>query len=158
MKRFANSFGMIVLLTTGVPTAYAADTNPATTEADSRAQGIHALCRGLVGAEIWKHTQLNFGMSIQPEGLLISEEQFQQFIDSEVTPRFPDGFTVLSGRGQFRNASGVIVREPTKVLVIFYPFAPEQSAAIDAIRAAYNSRFRQESVMRVDEALACVAF
>jgi hypothetical protein len=115
-------------------------------------------CRGVRGAELWAHTELYFGMSIQPEGTLISEEQYQQFIDLEVTPRFPEGFTVLSGRGQFRNSSGVIIREPNKVLIVFYPFSPTRSAALEAIRAAYVGRFRQESVMRVDDAPACVAF
>src|SRR4029453_7449455 len=109
VKRIPNSSWLIVLLTTGALAAYAADLNSASSEADNRAQGIHALCRGVLGAELWKHPELSLGMSIQPGGTLISEEQYQQFVDSEVPPRFPDGFTLLSGRGQFKNASGVIV-------------------------------------------------
>jgi hypothetical protein len=127
---------------------------PAAAETNSAIE-TRSICRD---AQLWAHTELYFGLSIQPGGTLISEEQYQQFIDSEVTPRFADGFTVLSGRGQFKNAAGVIVREPTKVLVIFYPFTRARSAAIDAIRAAYVSQFQQESVMRVDEAPACVGF
>jgi hypothetical protein len=135
-----------------------ADTNSGIVATDNRTQELQAFCRGVRGAQLWAHTELYFGLSIQPEGTVISEEQYQQFLDTEVTPRFPDGFTVLSGRGQFRNASGTIVREPSKVLVLFYPFTRAQSAAIDAIRTAYVNQFRQESVLRADEPPACVAF
>jgi uncharacterized protein DUF3574 len=126
----------------------------ATAQTDSGSRGACSV----KGAQLWAHTELYFGTSIQPAGTLISEQQYQQFVDAQVTPRFPEGFTVFTGSGQFRNASGVIVREPTKVLVLSYPSARATSDAIEAIRTAYVSKFQQEAVMRVDEAPVCVGF
>ena len=75
-----------------------------------------------------------------------------------MTPRFPDGFTVLEGHGQFRDRHGTIVREDARIIVLLYD--PEDRAAgarIEAIRAAYAQAFRQESVLRAD-GTACVWF
>jgi len=38
-----------------------------------------------------------------------------------VTPRFPDGLTLLKGYGQFRNSMQIIQREDSRVLILFYP-------------------------------------
>ena len=51
-----------------------------------------------------------FGDQIAGGGM-VSAAQWQQFVDSEVTPRFPDGFTVLTTLGQWRGAGGMIARE-----------------------------------------------
>ena len=83
---------------------------------------------------------------------MVSEEDWERFLNDVVTPLFPDGFTVLGGRGQYREASGTIAKEPSHVLVFLYR-RPEQKAAngkIEAIRNEYKKRFSQESVMRVD--------
>jgi hypothetical protein len=53
-------------------------------------------CDGFVGDEFVR-TELFFGLS-RPGGR-ITERQFERFVDAEVTPRFPDGLTLLSGRG-----------------------------------------------------------
>jgi radical SAM superfamily enzyme len=80
------------------------------------------------------------------------------FLEDHVTPRFPDGLTVLTGRGQFRNSSEVIQREPSKLVIILYP--PDQENAhkrIEKIREEYKTAFQQESVLRADTT-ACVSF
>ncbi|MEW6731553.1 MAG: DUF3574 domain-containing protein, partial [Acidobacteriota bacterium] len=43
-------------------------------------------------------TELYFG-SAKPDGTVVTEAQFQQFVDQVVTPRFPDGLTLLVGLG-----------------------------------------------------------
>ena len=53
-------------------------------------------------------TELFFGLS-KPEGG-VTEEEFQQFLAQNITPRFLDGLTVVTGLGQCRNASGTIIR------------------------------------------------
>ena len=70
----------------------------------------------------------------------------------EVTPRFPDGFTVLDGYGQWRNKEGKIVKEDSKVLVVLYKKADLKTATakLDEIRVAYNKTFQQQSVLRMD--------
>ena len=109
-------------------------------------------------SETWNRTELYFGSS-KPDGSVVSEKKFQRFVDEEVTPRFPDGLTVLTGNGQFKNSAGVILKERSMVLILLYPLEPNDSSSmkIEEIRAAYKSAFQQESVLRVDS-LASVSF
>lgn len=100
--------------------------------------------------------ELLFGAS-RADGRAISDEEWRGFLDAEVTPRFPDGLTVLSGDGQWRNPAGRITRERSRILLVWYAPHATSSAAIDAIRDAYKKQFAQESVMRVDGA-GCVSF
>jgi hypothetical protein len=91
------------------------------------------------------------GMSI-PGGGMVSDSDWERFLSEVVTPLFPDGFTVLSGRGQYREASGTIAKEPSHVLVFLYRRADRKAASskIESIRSEYKKRFSQESVLRVD--------
>lgn len=100
--------------------------------------------------------ELYFGTT-QKDGSTVSDAAWGNFLDEEVTPRFPDGLTVLRGYGQWRNSTGEIAKEGSIVLVILYFPSDESEAKIEDIRAAYKDRFDQESVMRVDSA-NCVSF
>lgn len=100
--------------------------------------------------------ELLFGMS-RKDAAPVSDAEWQSFVDQEVTPRFPDGLTIVQAYGQWRNGSGVIIKEYSRVLMIWYQPKPESEVSIEAIREAYKARFRQESVMRVD-GLSCVSF
>jgi hypothetical protein len=51
------------------------------------------------GSAPFLRTELYFGSS-KPDGSVITLEQFQHFLDQEITPRFPDGLTLLTGLGQ----------------------------------------------------------
>lgn len=105
----------------------------------------------------WRRTELYFG-SQKPDGSAVNEAEFAQFLDEIVTPRFPDGLTLLSGYGQFRNAANVIVEEQSFVLILLYPRDDQAAGAeIEEIRAAYKDAFEQESVLRVDS-MARVSF
>jgi hypothetical protein len=105
---------------------------------------------------MWARTELYFGTD-RPGGA-VSEAEFIQFIDYEVTPKFPDGLTLLTGYGQFKNSSGVIVKERSNVLILFYPVQTEDAnKLIQEIREAYIKAFQQESVLRVDS-FAMVSF
>jgi hypothetical protein len=96
-------------------------------------------------------TELYFGRNIS-NGSMVSDEEWGVFLSDVVTPRFPDGFTVIDGLGQFKGKDGRIVREPSKILIILYPKGDKRTAGvrIDEIRTEYKKRFRQESVMRMD--------
>jgi hypothetical protein len=100
--------------------------------------------------------ELLFGMS-RHGGEPINDQEWQGFVDQEVTPRFPDGLTVVQAYGQWRNQAGRITQENSRVLMIWYQPKPDSEALIEAIRDAYKARFQQESVMRVD-GLSCVSF
>jgi hypothetical protein len=87
----------------------------------------------------------------KPDGSTVSDAEFQRFIDAEATPRLPDGFTVVAGNGQFKDASGTIVREEARVLIVLHAFEDTRSSkSIEKIRAAYKAMFQQQSVLRVD--------
>ena len=100
--------------------------------------------------------ELLFGTS-RRQAPPISDEDWTSFLDTEVTPRFPDGLTVLSGPGQWRGMDGVVTKERSLMLVIWYEPTTLADAHIEAIRSAFKKRFDQDSVMRVDSA-SCVSF
>ena len=92
-----------------------------------------------------------------PDGGTVTRAQFQSFLASVVTPRFPDGLTVAEVRGQYRLQGGRIAAEPTRLLTIIVADAVAAGPKIEEIIAAYKARFRQESVAR-DQRVDCVAF
>ena len=100
--------------------------------------------------------QIAFGRGMGGQGL-VSEEAFQRFVDAEVTPRFPEGLTLVEARGQWRGADGRIVAEPSKVLMLALPPGGQGLRKADEVRAAYAKAFHQEAVMLVTQP-ACVAF
>jgi Protein of unknown function (DUF3574) len=99
--------------------------------------------------DLWNRTELFFG-SGKPDGSSVTEAEFRSFVDEFVTPRFPDGLTLLTGYGQFKGASGKIVRERSFVLVLPYQ-SQGANAKLEAIRSEYKRAFHQESVLRVDD-------
>jgi len=99
--------------------------------------------------------ELVFGTA-RAHGVPLREDEWQSFIDSVVTPRFPDGLTVLNASGQWRGEAGV-TKEQARILVIWHDRLPSRDADIEAIRSAYKARFDQESVLRIDS-VSCVSF
>ena len=128
-------------------------TNPDATEpADARSTAGCALVAPGTGATLWLRTDLFFGCA-KPDGTAISVAEWEAFLDAEITPRFPEGLTVLEAAGQWQEADGDIIEEFSKVVLLLYPQAmrEESHAEIEAIRAAYERRFGQDAVMRADE-------
>jgi hypothetical protein len=98
--------------------------------------------------------ELLFGAATN-DGKPIDAAQWRDFLDREVTPRFPAGLTAYDAYGQWQRPDGAIEKSPSRVLVIWYE--GDGRARIDAIREAYKKRFAQLSVMRVDSA-DCISF
>ncbi|WP_393085265.1 DUF3574 domain-containing protein [Streptomyces sp. LN704] len=103
-------------------------------------------------ARTYVETRLLFGTERPDGGPAVTDPQFMAFVDREVTPAFPEGLTVRDGRGQYRDAHGVIERERSYELVLLYPAAQAgaRDAGIERIRTAYERTFGQESVARLD--------
>ncbi|ELY6246307.1 DUF3574 domain-containing protein [Cronobacter universalis] len=101
-------------------------------------------------------TTLYFGLN-RPSGPVITGEEWQRFVDNDVTPRFRDGLTVFDARGQWLGNDGKVAREPSKALMLIHANDSASEKGIEALRGIYKSRFAQESVMRVDESV-CVQF
>jgi hypothetical protein len=101
--------------------------------------------------------QMYFGRNIGG-ALGVSEEQWDAFVDAEITPRFPDGLTVSDAEGQWRDTeTGAIVREPSKELTVFLGDEARDRAALDEIAEAYKTQFQQQAVALVVER-SCVSF
>ncbi len=107
-------------------------------------------------SEIMSRLELLFGMG-RKDGGEVNEEDWRAFIDTEVTPRFPDGLTVLTGYGQWRNQAGAVAKETSRMLLIWLKPSVESNTKIETIRTAWKRKFQQESVMRVDDT-SCVSF
>jgi hypothetical protein len=110
-------------------------------------------------ATLFTRTELFFG-SLKSDGSLVSDEAFLRFLDMEITPRFSNGLTLLMGLGQFRNAQGVIIQEPSRLLILLYPVEERRhsSEKIEQIREQYKQMFDQESVLRADRCCELVGF
>ncbi len=111
-------------------------------------------CRN--GSIVMQRVELVLGMS--RKGLVdVSDAEWAAFLEREVTPRFPNGLTVLAASGQWRGASGSVVREPSRLLLVWVEPAADLEARIESIRSAWKTEHNQESVLRA-EAPSCVAF
>ena len=86
--------------------------------------------------------------------------EFKQFLDQCVTPRFPDGLTLVKALGQFRGSDGFPIEERSVLLILLYPDDVRRvsSARIEEIRDAYKRIFQQESVLRTDRCCEQVGF
>ena len=113
-------------------------------------------CAGVPGnAEVT--VQLLFGRSLHGGGT-IDDAAWRDFLARSVTPRFPDGLTVLEGSGQWRQrAIGKIISERSSVVEIVTQPSPDTFRSLDAIRAEYRQRFEQESVGLIVNA-SCASF
>ncbi|HXI06121.1 MAG: DUF3574 domain-containing protein [Bradyrhizobium sp.] len=101
--------------------------------------------------------QLLFGRNVEDQ-LRVSDAEWSDFVAREVTPRFPDGFTVVDAAGQWRDAQrGSILHESSKLIEIVLPGAGDDRIKIEAIAEAYKRRFEQKSVGLIINA-ACVRF
>jgi Protein of unknown function (DUF3574) len=101
----------------------------------------------------WVDTKLYFGLgpADRPDQG-VSEAAWREFLDKEVTPRFPAGLSVMDVYGQWQSkGSSTPERLRSKLLVIDHPDNDEDRAKIDAIRAAWKQRTGDQSVMMVNE-------
>ncbi len=77
----------------------------------------------------------------------VSQEQFQTFVDTVITPRFPDGLTNFDAKGQFLSSNGQLIREPSEVVSLILEDTPTNETALDEIVTQYVEQFQQESVL-----------
>jgi hypothetical protein len=142
--RASRMFGLIALIS-------AIGCSPTLAQTDAAAPG--PTCRQ--GSSAMARTELIFGSerkALPP----VTDAEWQSFVDDEIAQRFPDGFTLLDGQGEWRGSRGV-VREKSHVLILFHPSSQEQDEKIEALRSIYEKRFGQDSVARAD-GLDCVGF
>lgn len=101
---------------------------------------------------------LYFGLALSDRGA-VSERDWTRFLAEVVTPRFPDGLTVVDAYGQWRDpalADAPIVRETTKIIIVVHSETPEAAVALADIKAEYMDRFGQKSVFHTEAPLRIV--
>jgi hypothetical protein len=107
--------------------------------------------------EAMAETQLYFGMS-KPKGGEVSARAWEAFVAAEITPRFPEGFSVIDGAGFWRDGqTQKTISEKSKVVVRLHPRSNAADQAIAAIIEAYKTKFEQEAVLRVERPV-CAQF
>jgi hypothetical protein len=125
--------------------AAAATTTAPSTLAGDPAHPGHALG--------WVETKLYFGLGPADDRTKgVSEAAWRDFLDKEVTPRFPAGLSVVDVYGQWQSKTETAPeRIRSKLLVIDYEDTPENRARIDQIRSAWKQRTGDDSVLMVTE-------
>ena len=109
------------------------------------------------GQQAMLSAELLFGRKIG-DRVGVSEGAFRRFVDEEVTPRFPDGLTVLDASGQYRDRErGTLIREPSKLMLIATSDESANREKLSMIVEAYKRSFSQQSVGLILKP-ACASF
>jgi hypothetical protein len=99
---------------------------------------------------------LYFGRN-RPTGGVVSDAEWQSFLDQVVTPRFPTGLTVVAATGQWRGQSGAVEQEQAEILTLFHAGDAAARRAVAEIATEYLDRFGQEAVLR-ERTPSCARF
>ena len=101
------------------------------------------------GTQALYRSELYFGR-LKPDGSVVTDAEWRAFVTEHVTPRFPDGFTVMDALGQYRGRDGQIIAEPTKILQVVHGADPKARTTIQELRDLYRRLFQQESVLLIE--------
>jgi hypothetical protein len=144
---------ILIMASLTAPAAFAQDQAALSASARDSAQD-NAGRQKRFQASPFIRTELYFGRN-KSDGTEVSRKEFDEFLSGFVTERFPDGLTILKGKGQFLDSEGEVERERSVVLILLYPVSArkEKSVKIEEIREEYKKRFLQQSVLRVDDSL-----
>lgn len=112
------------------------------------------------GMSAWATFNLYFGRGHQDNPESVSEEDWKEFLEEVVTPRFPDGLTVIDAYGQYFDSNAQrVFSENTKVLNVLVPRETLASSmsVLSEIQHAYIERFpEQEAVFLTSIPFSCV--
>lgn len=110
-----------------------------------QAQPAHVCAKGTKPRAV---AEMIFGRNIGEIEGAVGEDEWARFVDEVVTPKFPDGLTVIDAYGQWWNPpAGRIEREPAKMLLIVLVDEKAQAPKLGEVAAAYKRRFSQQSVV-----------
>jgi hypothetical protein len=104
-----------------------------------------ALPKATTGCSKRVQERLFFGLN-GPQGE-IPDAEWDAFVDTVVTPRFPAGLTIVEATGQWQSRDKRVSRESSRVLEIIHEGSPDASRRIVEIASEYKRRYRQESVL-----------
>jgi hypothetical protein len=104
----------------------------------------------------WVRTELYFSVGpLEGQEGVVSPARWREFLDQEVTTRFPDGFSVFDAYGQWKDHDAKVPeRLATKVIVILHESSAKRESDIEAIRLAYKRITGDLSVLRLSQPAA----
>jgi len=140
------AISMLLLLPVGC--AHPGKTAPAAASATLQGDASHP-----GHAAGWVDTKLYFGLGpADHPDQGVSETEWRDFLDREVTPRFPGGLSVVDvyGRWQGKNETAP-ERLRSKLLIVVHLNTSENRAKIDALCSAWKQRTGDQSVLEVTE-------
>lgn len=95
-------------------------------------------------------TELYFGLS-KPTGGIITENEWQNFVNDIITPLFKNGYTTIDAEGRWLDVQAhKTITEKTKIIIIIYKKSKYTDDAINKIIETYKKMFDQQAVMQLD--------
>lgn len=99
---------------------------------------------------VWYRLHLGMGKG----DYAVAPQKMREFIDKELTPAFPKGFTITESRGQWHSPEHGLIRERTTVVDVQCADTEENWQKIEAIANMYVERFNAAQaslfVMRIN--------
>lgn len=91
-----------------------------------------------------------------PKGGWVGQDEFQAFLNTIVAEQFPDGFSVSTVEGAWRDTeTGDLIREVTRVVEVAHDY--DALGRIRYVAGVYKATFDQQAVM-VSTTQAAVSF
>jgi hypothetical protein len=100
--------------------------------------------------------ELYFGLS-KDDGGVVTDEEWNQFLNTFITPQFKDGLTIYDASGQWLE-SDKIIHEKTKIVVLIYKGDRAIFDSLKKITDEYKRQFHQKSVLQVISSVDDVQF
>ncbi|GGA26181.1 hypothetical protein GCM10010981_13580 [Dyella nitratireducens] len=100
-------------------------------------------------ASKWVETRLTVDLNLPEESL--SEEKWRGFVDTIITPRFPDGLSAIVPDGNEASRRGMTAQRSIQV-IIDHTDTPENRAKIEEIRSywkAYSGKEMRKDIYKV---------
>lgn len=94
----------------------------------------------------WVQTEIYMGMNIPGDGV-VTEADFQLFLEQVVSLEFPLGVTVYDSYGQMLEPDGDVEKQHTKVMLLVHEDSEENARAVERVIDAYRERFGEPQVM-----------
>ena len=110
------------------------------------------------GTDSYTEYRLFFGRGDADNRQVVSDQQWEEFLEDTITVEFPAGLTVLDAYGQYTDfTTQRLIKEDTKILIILVPPDDDSAPGIDRIIEEYKQRFSQQGVLREVKA-TCASF
>lgn len=88
--------------------------------------------------QIWYRLHLGMGKG----DYAVAPQVMRDFIDSQISPAFPNGFTITDSRGQWKSSEYGLIRERTIVVDVQCDDTDENWQTISDIAERYVQRFQ----------------